>query len=104
MTSGHDSIKHCDPRMKASITKGSYGDNTFYRGTALQRRRALRATPPLIYPPGKREHAYLYGGFSSVNSRCLPVGSYNVVTSLFLNAKVAPKSSFQADNSPLQLF
>ncbi|GBN45935.1 hypothetical protein AVEN_260848-1 [Araneus ventricosus] len=25
---------------------------------------------PLLYPPGKREPAYLYGSFSSVNSLC----------------------------------
>ncbi|GBN05854.1 hypothetical protein AVEN_121113-1 [Araneus ventricosus] len=42
------------------------------------RRWALRATPPLLYQPGKRELAYLYGDFSSVNPRCPhpPVGFY----------------------------
>ncbi|GBL84761.1 hypothetical protein AVEN_93804-1 [Araneus ventricosus] len=41
----------------------------FYRDTTCLRRWAQRATPPLLYPPGKRETAYLYGCFSSVNLR-----------------------------------
>ncbi|GBN64246.1 hypothetical protein AVEN_28227-1 [Araneus ventricosus] len=31
-----------------------------------------RGKTPLLYPPGKRDPAYLYGDFSFVNSWCLP--------------------------------
>ncbi|GBL93169.1 hypothetical protein AVEN_42630-1 [Araneus ventricosus] len=61
-------IGHCGPRIIAPITSGSCDDPPFYRGTSRHRRLALRATSPLLYPPGKREPAYLYGGFSSPRS------------------------------------
>ncbi|GBN82305.1 hypothetical protein AVEN_146909-1 [Araneus ventricosus] len=49
------------------ITSGSCDDPPFYRGTTLHRRWALRATPPLLYPPRERVLANLCGSFSSVN-------------------------------------
>ncbi|GBN07166.1 hypothetical protein AVEN_196693-1 [Araneus ventricosus] len=49
----------------------------FYRGTTCHRKWALRARPPLMYPQGLREPAYLHGSFSSVNSLCpLPQRDY----------------------------
>ncbi|GBM60759.1 hypothetical protein AVEN_233826-1 [Araneus ventricosus] len=62
------------PPHNSLITSGSCDDPSFYRGTTRHRRWALRVTPLLLYPPGKREPAYLSGGFSSVNSWCPPPG------------------------------
>ncbi|GBN43112.1 hypothetical protein AVEN_100030-1 [Araneus ventricosus] len=53
--------------LKVDILKKLENSNPFYRGTTRHRRWALRATPPLLYPPREREHAYLSGNFSSVN-------------------------------------
>ncbi|GBL73271.1 hypothetical protein AVEN_159316-1 [Araneus ventricosus] len=44
-------------RLIAPITNGLCDDNPFYRILAL------RNTPSLLYPPGKRESAYLSGSF-----------------------------------------
>ncbi|GBM67289.1 hypothetical protein AVEN_201219-1 [Araneus ventricosus] len=49
------------------ITSGSCNDPPFYRGTTRHRRWALRATPPLLYPPRERVLANLCGSFSPVN-------------------------------------
>ncbi|GBN04465.1 hypothetical protein AVEN_59089-1 [Araneus ventricosus] len=38
-------------------------------GMYYHRRRVTRL-PPLLYPPGKRDLSYLYGGFSFTNSWC----------------------------------
>ncbi|GBL79426.1 hypothetical protein AVEN_92601-1 [Araneus ventricosus] len=51
-------VRHCAPRIIASITISSCDDPPFYRGTTCLRRWALRATPPLLYPPDKLEPAY----------------------------------------------
>ncbi|GBL91858.1 hypothetical protein AVEN_236535-1, partial [Araneus ventricosus] len=39
---------------------------TFLPGYDLSSKWAQRATPPLVYPSGRREPPYLYGSFSSV--------------------------------------
>ncbi|GBM87769.1 hypothetical protein AVEN_171195-1 [Araneus ventricosus] len=49
------------------ITSGTCDDPPFYRGTTRHRRLALRAAPPLLYPPRERVLANLCNSFSSVN-------------------------------------
>ncbi|GBM71715.1 hypothetical protein AVEN_52297-1, partial [Araneus ventricosus] len=39
----------------------------FYRGTTRHQKWALRAIPPLLYPPREREPVYLSGSFLSLN-------------------------------------
>ncbi|GBM62988.1 hypothetical protein AVEN_51-1 [Araneus ventricosus] len=72
MTGRHDFIGHLWPRITTPITSGSCDDPSQHvsPGTTRHRRWAPRATKPMLHPPGKREPAYLSGGFSSVNSRC----------------------------------
>ncbi|GBM64065.1 hypothetical protein AVEN_273478-1 [Araneus ventricosus] len=41
-------------------------------GYDLSSEMGRRVTPPLLYPSGRQEPAYLYGRFSSVNSRAPP--------------------------------
>ncbi|GBN99591.1 hypothetical protein AVEN_192519-1 [Araneus ventricosus] len=71
MTGRHDFIGHYGPRIIAPIPNGTCDDPPFYRGTTRHRRWALRAPPPLLYPPRERELAYLSSKFSSVNSAML---------------------------------
>ncbi|GBM49113.1 hypothetical protein AVEN_77056-1 [Araneus ventricosus] len=65
MAGRHDFIEHCGPRIIAPITSGSCSGIPFYQGTG---RWALRVTPLLQFPLGKREPACIYDGFLSVTS------------------------------------
>ncbi|GBM71110.1 hypothetical protein AVEN_43819-1 [Araneus ventricosus] len=56
------------------ISSCSCSNPPFYRDTTRHRKWAQRATPPLVYPSGRRQPAYLCGSFSSVNSRCPMIG------------------------------
>ncbi|GBM13325.1 hypothetical protein AVEN_31216-1 [Araneus ventricosus] len=59
-----------------SVTKGpslALAPTPSVEGTSCHRD-AFTTTQPLLYPPGKREPAYLSGGFSSTYLRCLSVG------------------------------
>ncbi|GBM74788.1 hypothetical protein AVEN_38717-1 [Araneus ventricosus] len=78
MTGRHNFIGHCDPRTIARITSGTCDDPPFYRGTTRHRRWALRAPPPLLYPPREREPAYLSRSFSFVNSAMLGLCDLNM--------------------------
>ncbi|GBN62271.1 hypothetical protein AVEN_48672-1 [Araneus ventricosus] len=80
MAGRHDFIGKNGPRIIAPIKSGSCDDPPFYRGTTRHRRWAVRVTPPLLFPPGKREPSYLSGGFSSLNSLCPHRGSEDPLT------------------------
>ncbi|GBN75846.1 hypothetical protein AVEN_78660-1 [Araneus ventricosus] len=41
-------VGHCGSCIIASITRGSYSNPPFYRGTTLLRKWAQRVTPPLL--------------------------------------------------------
>ncbi|GBO06689.1 hypothetical protein AVEN_174275-1 [Araneus ventricosus] len=56
-------IGHCGSRIIALITSGSCDDPSD-RGTTRHRCGVIQP-PPLQYPTGKRDSAYLYGRFSS---------------------------------------
>ncbi|GBN28730.1 hypothetical protein AVEN_190730-1 [Araneus ventricosus] len=57
------------PAPKTDIRRCAAHETTLRFTGVRSVRWALRATPPLLDPPGKREPAYLSGCFSSVNSR-----------------------------------
>ncbi|GBN58261.1 hypothetical protein AVEN_179876-1, partial [Araneus ventricosus] len=46
----------------------------FFRKTPCHWDAANKTTSPVQYPPGKRDPASLYVGFSSMDSCCSPVG------------------------------
>ncbi|GBM72499.1 hypothetical protein AVEN_218126-1 [Araneus ventricosus] len=81
-----EEVRHC----ALHITICSCDDHPFYRGTIRHWRWALRATPPLLCPSERREPAYLYGSFSSVNSRFPQMEGHCITIFLSIDYKRVP--------------